>query len=427
MFFSGTSAGLQKTTSYKVVLPFYIFAAFSFLIACALLLLHTGVVYQHHFHPKTLAITHLMALGWGTMIILGASHQLLPVLIEGKLWSNSLGYLSFFFAAAGIPFLVSGFYVFNVGWPLQWGAVLVNIAVVCYMANVIGSIHQSKRQDVYSFFILAASVWLFATVFFGLLLVFNFTRSWLPQSSVEYLSLHAHMGLAGWFLLLIIGVASRLIPMFLISKYTNTKNLWWIFSLVNGSLLCFIAFTLFKVTAVALYTPFLLLLAAVIFFAHYCFNAYKMRIRRQVDVQMKLSLLSVALLFLPLITLAAVIYFVALNKTTSLVFLYGFCIFFGWITAIIFGMTFKTLPFIVWNKVYAKRALGKTPVPKDLFSEKLFNATTLCYLAGFISFVSGVLFYINFLLTGGAALLLVAALLYVTNVLKTLLHKPNKQ
>jgi hypothetical protein len=39
-------------------------------------------------------------LGWGTMMILGASHQLVPVMIEGKLYSNTLAYLSFAFAAS---------------------------------------------------------------------------------------------------------------------------------------------------------------------------------------------------------------------------------------------------------------------------------------------------------------------------------------
>jgi hypothetical protein len=53
---------------------------------------------------------------------------------------------------------------------------------------------------------------------------------------------------------------------------------------------------------------------------------------------------------------------------------YGFIIFFGWITAIILGMTFKTLPFIVWNKVYHQQAgKGKTPNPKDLFSATDFS------------------------------------------------------
>ena len=65
---------LIKNTSHKVVLPFYIYGALSFLAATILLVFSTPAFTQHYFHPHTLAITHAMALGWGTMIILGASH-----------------------------------------------------------------------------------------------------------------------------------------------------------------------------------------------------------------------------------------------------------------------------------------------------------------------------------------------------------------
>ena len=123
--------GLQKTTNHRVVIPFYVYAALGFLAGTALLLAHTESVDAHYFNPQTLAITHTMALAWGTMIIFGASHQLLPVLIEGKLDSDRLAYLTFAFSAIGIPLLIYGFYVFDLGWPLQVGGVLINLGVIC--------------------------------------------------------------------------------------------------------------------------------------------------------------------------------------------------------------------------------------------------------------------------------------------------------
>lgn len=416
--------GLQKTTSHKVVLPFYIYGALSFLLACILLLFNTGVVQQHYFHPQTLAITHLMALGWGTMLILGASHQLLPVLIEGKLDSDLLAWLSFIFAAAGIPFLVFGFYYFQLGWVLQTGSVLINAAVIMYFLNVINSIYESKKYDIYALCIATAALWLFATVFFGLLLVFNFTRSMLPENSLEYLSIHAHMGIVGWFLLLIIGVGSRLIPMFLISKYSHAKSLWAMYILINTALVSFIALKTMHLYPEFYYYPFLLVSIALLLFGNYCYRAYKTRIRRQVDEQMKISLLSVVLLLLPLLSLFGVIYFISVNQSLpKITLLYGFCIFFGWITAIILGMTFKTLPFIVWHKVYQKRAVGKTPAPKELFSEKLFQLMSLLYLLGFVLFMLGIIYPHNFLLKAGAASLLASAICYVANVAKTVFHQ----
>ncbi|MBP6049110.1 MAG: cytochrome C oxidase subunit I [Chitinophagales bacterium] len=422
------SGDVQQTTSYKVVLPFYIYAAISFLLACSLLLIHTDIIHQHYFHPQTLAITHIMALGWGTMIILGASHQLLPVLIEGKLDSYLLAHLSFWFCAIGIPMLLFGFYTFNTGWPLQIGAVLINIGIICYVVNVIASALKSKKINVHTWYMMVASCWLFATTGLGLLLVFNFSQSILPKDSLSYLSLHAHLGLLGWFLLLVIGVGSRLIPMFLISKYTNTKLLWWIFALVNIGLLSFIIIKCLEIDKMYYYISIACIFIALFLFLFYCKSAYKVRIRKNVDEQMKTSLLSVVQMLFPIIALLVSLLWLPNGKNYQLVLMYGFSFFFGWITAIILGMTFKTLPFIVWNKIYHHRAqAGKTPVPKELFSERIYAIMLIAYLLGFIIFILGIIFSINWLLKIGALSLLMAALLYVLNTGIILLHQPHKK
>ncbi len=225
---------LIKNTSYKVVVPFYLYAAVSFLAATILLVISSAAFTQHYFHPHTLAITHAMALGWGTMIILGASHQLVPVLIEGKLYSNTLAYLSFVLAAVGIPLLVYAFYVFNIGWPARWGGILINASILAYLINVAISLLKSKHENVQAVFVVTAICWLLVTTAAGLILVYNFAYPLLSNESLRYLPFHAHLGIIGWFLLMVIGVGSRLIPLFLISKYNNTKLLWWVYALINA-------------------------------------------------------------------------------------------------------------------------------------------------------------------------------------------------
>ena len=165
-----------------------------------------------------------------------------------------------------------------------------------------------------------------------------------------------------------------------------------------------------------------------ILFANYCYHAYKERLRKKVDYQVKISLLSVSMMALPLIFLLIVILLLLFSVDNyRLVLTYGFCIFFGWITAIIFGMTFKTLPFIVWNKVYHDKAgLGKTPNPKELFSDKIFKAMGISYLAGFVLFAAGVLISNELIIKIATILLLIAAILYNGNVWKAATHKPNK-
>ena len=417
-------SGLQKTTNPAVVLPFYLYASLGYLVGTLLLLAGTEVAAAHHFNPQVLAITHTMALAWGTMIIFGASHQLLPVLVEGKLDSDLLAHLTFAFAAVGIPVLIYGFYAFNVGLPMQAGAVLVNLAVLFYLVNVVRSSLKSNGRNVHAWFVITATVWLLATTLVGGVLVVNFSRNLLPGNSVEYLSLHAHLGIVGWFLLLVMGVGSRLIPMFLISKYTSNTTLWWIFGLLNGALISFSCIYLYGHPATLFYLPLAVGAAAVLLFGRYCYKAWRVRIRKRVDQQVATSLISVAQMVVPLVVLLAVLAFIPGEK---LAFLYGFCIFFGWLTAIILGMTFKTMPFIVWNRVYHNKAhQGKTPAPKELFREGIYNWMLYCYLVGFVVFVAGTLTLNAWVLKAGALALVVSAALYVWNVVITLTHKAQR-
>jgi hypothetical protein len=162
-------------------------------------------------------------------------------------------------------------------------------------------------------------------------------------------------------------------------------------------------------------------------FCNFLYKAYKQRIRRKVDEQMKVSLLSALMLLLPVIFLIVIIMLLVLApaKNFSMVITYGFVIFFGWITAIILGMTFKTLPFIVWNKVYHQLAgKSKTPSPKELFSNRVFKWMSLSYIFGFVLFIGGIQLHDTIVLQSAAVLLVVTSLLYNWNVIKLLLHKP---
>lgn len=423
MFIAGTNSPI-KNTSYKVVLPFYGYAALSFLMATILILTDTSAFTQHYFNPHTLAITHTMALGWGTMIILGASHQLFPVMIEGKLHSNLLAYLSFIFAAIGIPLLVFAFYEFNMGVVATAGAILINLGVVCYLTNLSLSIYHSKSRNVHAVFAFTAVLWLFTTTMLGLLLVWNFTSNVFSKDVLYFLSLHAHLGIIGWFLLMIIGVGSRLIPMFLISKYENKKQLWFIYALINVGLISFIFMFFLSVKVGLFFVPIVLIALGVILFGNHIYWSFAKRIRKKVDEQVKISMLSVALTIVPIIILSIIIILLSTVNSLQLVLLYGFTIFFGWITTIILGMTFKTLPFIIWNKVYSKIAgLGKTPNPKALFNNNIFIATGVAYILGFIIFGLGIIQTNVLFLNIGAIFLLITAVLYNFNVFKILFHK----
>ncbi len=425
MFAPGAGVNPTKTTSHKVIIPFYVYASLSFVAGCVLLFASSASFTGPHFQPHLLAVTHVMALGWGSMMILGASHQLVPVLIEGKLYSNTLAYLSFVLAGVGIILMVWAFYHFDFGLAAQIGSLMILGAFLSYLVNIIVSMSKANHTNVHATFVLAGTLWMILTISLGVLLIFNFNHNLLSFSSVAYLPLHAHLGIIGWFLMLVLGVGSRLIPMFLISKYSNEKRLWLIFYLVNAGLLLFYASFIVKPVQSLYILSSLMIVSAIALFIQFAFRAYKARIRRAVDPQVKIALGSSWMMLLPAIVLGMVFATSMLSAYfEKLVLIYGFCIFFGWISAIIFGMTFKTLPFILWNKKFHQKAgIARTPNPKELFSQPVFRIMTGFYFAGFVIFITGIVLANLIVLQAGAALLIVCAVLFNLNVFKMLRYK----
>jgi hypothetical protein len=99
----------------------------------------------------------------------------------------------------------------------------------------------------------------------------------------------------------------------------------------------------------------------------------------------------------------------------------------GWISAIILGKTFKTLPFIVWNNLYKEvNGKWKVPLPKQLYSEALLRYQLIFFWAAMVLLQAG-------LIAGRLVVIRLAlwvwmgvAILYVINVGKVLLHKIKK-
>lgn len=417
-------------TATPYVLPFYGYAALSLLASLVLLLVSVPDMQGHYFQPKLLGIIHLMALGWGTMMILGASHQLIPVLLEQPLFSNKLAMASFGLAATGIPILVSRFLQFQLDALAQAGGLMIVLAVLSFLINLHQTMQHSQTNNVHGSFMYAATLWLLATVVLGWLLLMNFTHNWLPHDSLHYLSLHAHLGIVGWFLMLVMGVGSRLLPMFLVVHLQEDKNLWRIFYLLNAALITFLLMHTGNVASQWLWMPWAGAVAALAMFATFIRKVYKQRLRKSTDIAMSLSLFSVMVMLLPALLLAAILLALRSNNTGDAIMLaklYGFMLFFGWISTLIIGMTFKTLPFIVWNHHYGKSATRANQLnPADLVKQKPLVFLTGCYLAGLLLFSTGMISATLWLMHAAAFILLLAGCLYCWLVLQLIFHQPQR-
>lgn len=419
--------GAQQPLLYRLVISHYLLSGICFAALAVMLLFSSGELTGHYFHPHLLAITHMAALGWGTLIIFGACYQLLPVILKTELHSYKIGFVSLASFVSGLILLVYSFWKFEPGIYMQCGSLLLLLGILLFGLNTFITAKKNNHPDIQQEFIVTACIWLIATAILGTLLVFNFRYAFLPKDHILFLTLHAHMGLAGWFLMLIIGVSSKLIPMFLVSARQKPIILSLSYYLINAGLMLFLIDTYFYGLNVKTYFIACIVVAGIVNWLIYIFYCFRSRMRKAIDLPIMHALLSFLLLSIATFVLPFIIFYqlkadpLAIAYTT----LYGTLLFMGWVSALILGQTFKTLPFIVWVKRYQHLAgKGSIPMPADLFNKKMLKVQLFIFLAFTGSFYIGLLIKSQILINIGLICFLLVAFVYLTNVMVILLHKP---
>ena len=418
-------AGLstKNAPSPNVVLPHYAYGAVAF-IAAAIMMFFAGDDFaSSYMTPKMLSVAHVMILGWITMIIFGALYQLIPVVMEVKLYSEKLAMASFITLGLGAPLIAYSFWVdfISASHGMMTGGGLVILSVLLFIINVIGSALKTKNRTIENRFIATSVIWLLLTVVLGLSIVL------FPQILIHgSFQIHIHLGIIGWFMMLVVGVASTLMPMFFIAHQLNKKCLERAYIMINGGLIVLVATMFFDLGNYANVGSGVAILLGFMMFFKYNLSAYKKRLRRNLDIGMKLSVLAFILFAITMIMgfLSAFGSLIGSEWIMRINLTYGISLIFGFLTALILGQMYKTLPFIVWLKLYQdKVGKFKTPLPSDMHSEEVAQAHYFFYIAAFGLLLAGVWSKEALLIQASATFMLLTALLYGYNTYKILMHK----
>lgn len=418
------SPATNMAPSSRLVIPHFGIASVVWLLVLFLLLFNSEILHQHFFSFKLLAITHLFVLGFVTVVIFGALYQLIPVIFKTKLFSEKLAIYSLFSLLGGTMLVIIGFW-FEILQTVLWvGGVLISISSLIFVLNTLLTIKNVIITKIEEKLILIAILWFFITCILGFLLAINLAFPFISVSHLELLKIHAHFGVVGWFLQLVFGVASVLIPMFLVSHNLNKKPLEFCFYLINSALFLGLFSSIFHFH-IGTKIAFSIGALSLAFFLYFVYTVYKVRVKKKLDLGLKKTYLAFILLLLPLVFALVISNFDPNKFDFSISYLISILI--GFISTIILGQTFKTLPFIIWLKEY-KSVVGKekTPLPKDLYSEKMLNLQLIFHLFGVLVLIPSLLFKINHLTLFAISLLIIAALIYNFNVFTIILHKRKK-
>jgi hypothetical protein len=403
---------------FRIVLKYFITAIFSFLLLNILLTFNFDTFKGHHFQPKLLSITHIASLGWITMTIFGALFQLIPVVLQVKLFSESLAEIQFWIYSFGVLTLTYSFWFFMIDLPLTLGASLINLAVIIFLINIIVTLTRVKEWNITATFLSAALFYLLITAAAGLLLAINLGYPYIEGNHLRYISYHLIIAVVGWVAMVIMGVTFKLIPMFTLSHKFSKISGKWAFVLINIGLLGF----LYELHVPGLDILYLVsaffVVVGIFFFLFQVYVIFEDRIRRKLDAALKYSRIS--FVFLGITTIFSFLFlFIDYTSIQNISLAYGYLLFFGFLSFLIVGQMYKILPFLTWYHKYSKKAgLEKVPMLKEMYSEKLSYISYYSMLIAVVCVPVSVLLDKEILILFFFIVMLWGVLLFVFNMFK---------
>lgn len=169
-------------------------------------------VQQYYAHARLLHL-HLILLGFVTMAMIGATHRLLPIVLNTDLYSLKLARFVMVALPAGFVVLIGGFITSSLHLELAIGGFLI-LSIGLYAYNLLRTwLRSGHPGNAASDHLLLATFFLVLMMIMGVLVAANY----LPQPPVLpfgslHLAAYTHMALIGFILQTVLGALSHGIP-----------------------------------------------------------------------------------------------------------------------------------------------------------------------------------------------------------------------
>jgi hypothetical protein len=443
-------AAAPNAPSVFVPMRFMVAGLLSLFLIPVLVWLRPATLATYHYNQHVIALTHLAVLGWVCTIVMGAVYQLVPVALETRLHSERMAKWQFAFHLAGFAGMVWMFWRWDMKQVGHFGSALA-VGAGLFIYNIARTLARAPRWTVISAAIASALFWLGLAMLVGLSVAagkcsYDFETP-LAQTGVMRTMLHglqsagafmgkfdqfgamhahAHLGSLGCFVMLIVGVSYRLVPMFAISELQNARRALWSVILLNVGLAG--AFV-----TILLRSPWKLafagvIAAALLLYALELRAILKARKRRTLDWGIRYFVTGLCLL-IPVALLGVVLSWPTLPLTSftgQLENLYGFLGIMGVLSLAIMGMLYKVVPFLVWFGRYSS-LVGRYKVPTlaDLYSPRLQVIGYWTYLSALAVLAGGIVLASEPLVRAGACVLAGSLAVLAVNMGNVFRHLAN--
>lgn len=350
----------ENAPPFTAPLRFFLTAPLFGLLAGLLVAFEGPDLWASRWMPGTLAVTHLITVGFMLQVMLGALIQILPVVAGANLkqpvWISRLVHVGL---TAGALLLAAGFVV---GMPiyLGGGALVLGLTTLIFLAATVAALQGVPSSSPTIRGIKFALFGLLGTVGLGsimsLALIFGWSLALPPLAD-----LHAGWGLGGWAGILLAAMAYVVVPMFQLTPGYPARSSWWFPVFMLAMLLIWTVAMLLDEPMVVRFGQLGAALAGIAF-AVQTLRLQARRRRARPDATYRywqLGLISsIFALFLP--STAAMWPAVAEYEGWPLMF--GVLLIGGGFLPFIIGMLYKIVPFLSWMHLQ-NSGQAKVPAP----------------------------------------------------------------
>src|SRR5579875_3862243 len=383
--FRGPGA-LRARGSATLPRPYLLAGTVAFLLLSAAIPLLGSDLMVSNDTPHVLSLTHLAVLGWITMVMMGALHQLFPVALQARIFSARLGRWNFWLYAGSLSgFIPSFFFAWTPGMA-SFGSLLV-LSVLVFIGNLLASYPSVRIWHPMAFYVLAGLIWLILTIGLGGAYALDWRFGWFPITDAM-VAAHAHLGLAGWLSPVLMGVSYKLMAMFSLAHGHDQRLGIWNLGIWNAGLVGLTASLWLRPHSVLVTAFALWLTASAAIFVVDMARLLRHRRRRRLSLEQWHSFVS----FASLLVAAGMGVVLAAGRppTPTWTVAYGYAALIGWFGFAIVGKSYKIVPFLTWLRRYAAVAgAAPTPLLREMVDERLGWTAFWLLLVGYVGVLAG--------------------------------------